>query len=79
MAANVFIDHNTDGYGAFTFTKPVDYLNVNVEEGVLFEFSLDGGENFVTLPAGFHSFRIGPTFVINIRAEEGWQLLAVQA
>ena len=77
MAANTFASGTTDS--TVSFDKPVDYLNVYVASGVTFAISLDRGENFMTLPEGFHSFRIGPVREVQIEADGNWDLIGVQA
>lgn len=77
MAANMFASGSGDD--TVLFEKAVDYLNVFVDTGATFGLSLDKGENFITLPAGFHSFRIGPTKEIQVTSDGDWQLVGVQA
>ena len=77
MAANTFASGTADG--TVTFDKAVDYLNVFVGTGVAFSLSLDKGTNFITLPSGFHSFRIGSVKEVRIQSDGAWQLIGVQA
>ena len=77
MASNTFANGTTDG--TVVFDKPIDHLNVYVASGVTFALSLDKGENFMSLPAGFHSFRIGPVLVVRIESDGEWELIGVQA
>ena len=77
MPANIV----TSGTGDDTivYDKPVGYLSIFVASGVTFEFSLDKGTTYITLPDGFHSFPIGSVTEIHIAADGEWQILAVRA
>ncbi len=77
MAANTYAGGATDG--TVEFDKPVNHLNVFVDTGVTLSISLDKGTNFLSLPAGFHSFRIGPVKEVQVSADGAWQLIGVQA
>lgn len=77
MAANTFASGAVDG--TVIFDKPVNHLNVFVAAGVTLAISLDKGENFMSLPAGFHSFRIGPVLEVQIQSDGEWDLIGVQA
>ena len=77
MAANTFASGTTDG--TVVFDKPVNYLNVYVATGVTFAISLDKGENFMSMPAGFHSFRIGPVLEVQVWSDGEWEMIGVQA
>lgn len=77
MSANTFANGTTDE--TITFDKPINYLNVYVAAGVTFAISLDKGENFMSMPAGFHSFKIGSVKEIQIQADGEWELIGVQA
>jgi hypothetical protein len=79
MAANIFASSDDTPNGEVNFDKPVDYLNIFVNTGVACAISLDKGANYLTVPSGFHSFRIGPTKSILVQADGVWQLIAVQA
>ena len=77
MAANTFA--NGTGDDTVTFDKPIDYLNVYIASGVTFAISLDRGQNFMSMPDGFHSFRIGPVTEVQIQSDGEWELIGVQA
>lgn len=77
MAANTFANGTSDG--TVTFDKPIDHLNVYVASGVTFSLSLDKGENFMSLPAGFHSFRIGAVKEVRVQSDGEWEMIGVQA
>lgn len=77
MAANIFAGGTTDG--TIEFDRAVAHLNVFVASGVTFSISLDSGANYLSLPAGFHSFPIGPVFEARVQSTGAWQLIAVQA
>lgn len=77
MAVNIHASGTTDG--TIEFDRPVGYLNVFVGSGVTFSLSLDLGENYITLPAGFHNFPIGPVSEVQVQANGAWQLVATQA
>lgn len=77
MASNTFAGGVGDD--TITFSKPVDHLNVYVATGVTFAISVDKGTNFMSLPAGFHSFRIGPVSEVQVQADGEWELIGVQA
>ena len=75
MAANIFksgIDN-----AELLFDRAVDYINLNVGTSVTFSFSPDDIE-YVTVPSGFYSFRIGATKKIYVQADGAWQIIAVQ-
>ena len=76
MASNTFAGGTTDD--TIIFDKPVDYLNIFVGTGVTFALSLDKGNNFISLPAGFHSFRISAIKEVQVEANGAWQLIGVQ-
>jgi hypothetical protein len=77
MPANI----HYDGYGsdAIGFDRPVNHLNLYVAAGTDFSFSLDEGNNYVTVPAGFYSIPIGATLRIDISSTGAWSLVAIQA
>ena len=77
MASNTFANGTEDG--TVTFDKPIDHLNVYVASGVTLAISLDKGQNFMSLPEGFHSFRIGPVSEVQIQSDGEWELIGVQA
>jgi hypothetical protein len=77
MSANTFASGTADG--TVEFDKPVNYLNVFVATGVTLSISLDKGTNFMSLPAGFHSFRVGLVSEVQISANGEWELIGVQA
>jgi len=62
-----------------TFSRPIGHLNIFVAAGVTFAFSIDEGETFITLPAGFHSFPVGPVIEIHIQSSGAWQIIGVQS
>jgi len=76
MAANYFSSGTTDK--TITFNKAVSYLNIFVGSGVTFSFSLDT-INYMTLPAGFHSFPVGLIKEVRVTSSGAWQLIGVQA
>jgi len=76
MAANTFAN-GTSG-AVVKFDKPVCHLNVYIDAGVTFAISLDKGANYLTLPAGFHSIKIGPVKEVQIDADGIWELVGVQ-
>lgn len=61
------------------FDKPIGHLNINVGASVTFSISLDKGENYMTLPSGFHQFPVSPISEIRIQSSGAWQLIAVQS
>jgi len=77
MAANTF--GGAAANGTVEFDKPVDHLNVFVASGVTCSISLDKGNNYITIPAGFHSFRVGLITDVWVLADGAWQLIGVQA
>ncbi len=77
MAANTFAGGVGDD--TFTFDKPINHINVFVATGVTFAISVDKGANFMSLPVGFHSFRIGTITEIQVQADGEWELIGVQA
>jgi len=77
MAANTHANGAAPG-GLVTFDKPVGHLNVYVDTGVTFAISLDKGASFLTLPAGFHSFKVGSVKELHIEADGVWELVGVQ-
>ncbi|HEA46222.1 MAG TPA: hypothetical protein ENH99_00375 [Candidatus Pacearchaeota archaeon] len=77
MATNTFYDGIRSD--EITFERPVGYLNVFVNAGVTFSFSVDDGVGFMFVPAGFHSFTVNPITRMQIRADGIWQIMAVQA
>lgn len=76
MAANIF--KSGTGNATLSFDRAVDYININVAASVTLSLSVDG-TNYMTIPSGLHSFRIGATFSIWINSTGAWQLIAVQA
>ncbi|GAF93977.1 unnamed protein product [marine sediment metagenome] len=77
MAANTFANGASDG--TVIFDKPVAHLNVFIASGVTFAISLDKGMNYLSMPAGFHSFRIGHISEVRVQANGVWELIGVQA
>ena len=77
MAANTFASGTTDE--TVVFPRAVNYLNVFVAASVTFSLSVDKGENFISLPAGFHSFFVGPITEVQVQSTGAWQLIGVQA
>jgi hypothetical protein len=77
MAANTFFDGTTDDTAVFD--RPVNHLLIFVSTGTTFSFSLDRGESFMTLPAGFHSFPIGAVSEVHVQSTGAWQLIGEQA
>ncbi len=77
MASNTFAGGTTDE--TVVFDKPINYLNIFVGTGVTFAVSLDKGENFLSLPVGFHSFFIGHVKEVQVQSSGAWQLIGVQA
>jgi len=75
MAANTSFSGTTDA--TIEFDRPVDHLNIGIEAGVTFSFSLDG-TNYVPVSVGFHSIRIGPTSTVYVSADGAWGLVGVQ-
>lgn len=76
MTANVF--YNGVAEDVLEFDRPINYLNISVETGVTFSFSLDS-VNYIPLPVGFHSFYIGPVSTLYISSNGAWHLMGVQA
>lgn len=76
MAANQSFSGSSDD--TIEFARPVNYLNISVESGVTFSFSLDGSV-YLELPSGFHSFSIGATDTVHISSDGAWNLIGVQA
>ena len=77
MAANTHASGSDDD--VVEFDRPVDYLLIFVATGVIFELSFDKGMNFITLPAGFHNFKVGAVTELHIQSDGDWQLVGVQA
>lgn len=78
MAANTFASGTTSG-AEVKFDRPINHLNIHVETGVNFSFSLDSGQNYMGLPVGFHSFKVGNVSKVIVAADGAWQLIGVQA
>jgi len=76
MSSNYF--SSGAGYKEISFDRPVNYINIFVASGVVASLSLDKGENYISIPAGFHSFTIGSVDEIIVLADGAWQLIAVQ-
>lgn len=76
MAANNTFSGTADG--TMEFPRPINYLNINVATGAVLSFSVDGS-NYVSLPVGFHSFRVGTTTTIYISSTGAWQAMGIQA
>lgn len=77
MAANTHASGTADA--TVTFSRPVDYLLVFVSTGTTFTLSLDKGANYITIAAGFHSFKVGATDEVRLTSTGAWQLVGVQA
>ena len=77
MASNNFASGT--GGAVVKFDKAIDHVNVYVATGVTFAISLDKGTNFLKLPVGFHSFKVGPLKELHIQASGEWQLVGVQS
>ena len=77
MAANIFANGSIDD--TVEFDRAVGHLNITVATGVTFAFSLDNGTNFMSLPAGFHSFPIGAVYEVRVQANGEWEMIAIQA
>lgn len=75
MASNKSFSGSSDA--TITFDRAVTHLNIGVETGVTFSFSVDG-TNFVPVDAGFHSLKIGSTKTLYIQANGNWGLIGVQ-
>ena len=65
-------------YEEITFDRPVNYINIFVSTGNTASLSVDRGQNFITITAGFHSFAIGSVDEIVVSGTGAWQILAVQ-
>lgn len=76
MAANSSFSGTGDD--TLEFDRPVNYLLVSVATGVTFSLSLDK-LTYMTLPAGFHSFHVGPVNEVMVKSSGAWQLTGVQA
>ena len=76
MAANLF----TSGSGSkgVEFTRAVSHLNIFVSTGTTFSISFDG-VGYMTLPAGFSNFPVGPVLKLWVSANGDWQIWAVQS
>ena len=74
---NMFANNTDTPAGVINFERPVGYLNINVDNGT-FSFSFDG-TNYINLPTGFHSFKVGMTNVLYVTATGDWQLIGVEA
>ena len=77
MSSNIFASGTEDD--TIEFGRSVSHINIYVDTGVTLSISLDKGQNFMTLPAGFHSFDIGPVFEVQVQADGAWQMIAVQS
>ena len=77
MASNYFGGGSSGD--TVVFDRPVNHLNIFVGVGVTFSFSLDAGVNYTTLPAGFHSFRVGVISDVIVSSTGDWSLIGVQA
>ncbi len=78
MSANTFFSGDSQEE-KLVFDRPVCYLNIFITAGATFAFSLDDDEQFMSLPAGFHSFRIGAVTTIYVQSDDVWQLIGVKA
>ena len=78
MASNYHITESGAVDSGYTFDKAVGHLNVTVQTGVVFTVSLDGGENYLTLPVGFSSMPVGPIKTIQITSDGAFSLVGVQ-
>jgi len=77
MAANTSFSGTTDA--TLEFDRPIGQLNIGVDSGVTFAFSLDG-VNFVPVPPGLYSIKIGPTSIVYVSASGGdWGVIGAQA
>ncbi len=76
MASNYFASGTADQ--TVEFERPVGHLNIFVDSGVTFSFSLDT-VNYMELPAGFHSFPVGRVSEVRVSASGAWQLIGIQA
>jgi len=76
MAANLYASGS--GSKAVEFTRAVKHLNIFVSTGTTFSISFDG-ENYMTLPAGFSNFPVGPILELWVSANGEWQIWAVQS
>jgi hypothetical protein len=77
MASNNFHANGT-GDSTVVFGKAVCCLNVYVATGVTFAVSLDNGQHFMGLPAGFHSFPVSPVLSVMVQANGIWAMVGVQ-
>lgn len=75
MAANYF--ESGSASKDISFPRAVRHLNLFVNTGVTFSISFDG-DNYMTVPAGFSNFPVGPVTNVWISADGDWQLWAVQ-
>jgi len=79
MASNIHVGSTvsvTDK--VFGFNRAVGYLNVFVATGTTLQLSFDGGDNFLTIPAGFNSMTIGPTTTVIATSTGAFQIVGVQ-
>jgi len=76
MAANYFDSGTADK--TINFGRFVNYITIFVASGATVTISLDGS-NFMTIPAGLHSFAVGAVKSIGVTATGAWQLNGVQS
>lgn len=76
MAANLM--YAGTGGEEIDFGRPVGHIIVNVVTSTI-SMSFDQGNNYITIPVGFHDFPIGPCTSLNIGGTGSWQLVAVQS
>jgi hypothetical protein len=79
MAANMHKGFGTVTNKTLTFERAIGHLNVFVASGAELQLSFDGGTSFITIPAGFNSFDVGPTTSMIATSTGAFQLLGVQA
>ena len=78
MASNYHINDYTVENEVYDFPKPVGNLNIFVDADVTFEISLDGGDNFLTVPPGFVTMPVSPIKSIVVTADGAFSLVGVQ-
>jgi len=76
MASNLQFVGDTDD--TINTDKPIGHILLHVSTGTTFSLSLDKGQTYMEIPAGFHNFPIGLTTDLRIRADGEWQLTTIQ-
>jgi len=66
------------GNASILLDAPINYITVSVQKESA-RLSVDGGQTFINLIAGIHSFRIGITRIVKIQSTQTWQFIGEKA